>query len=105
MLENTVWLWEKDRDFRDRFASIPYFCLPHYKRLLIAARGALSKKLFSDFTDAVTQVTMTYFESLREDVSWFCRKFDYRYDAEPWGNAKDAPDRTVSFLKSRDEIG
>ena len=39
----------------------------------------------------------TYFDSLREDVSWFCKKFDYRYDKEPWGNAKDAVERAIKF--------
>ena len=38
-------------------------------------------------------------ESLKEDVSWFCKKFDYRYDQEPWGDAKDAVERSIDFLK------
>ena len=31
-------------------------------------------------------------------MSWFCKKFDYRYENEPWGNAKDAPERARLFL-------
>ena len=41
---------------------------------------------------------MTYFESLSEDVSWFCKKFDYRYENEPWSNAKDAVERAIKFM-------
>ena len=41
-----------------------------------------------------------YFDQLREDVSWFCKKFDYRYDQEPWYNSKDAVERAIIFLRS-----
>lgn len=104
MLDNTVWLWEQDKDFRDKFASQPLFCLPHYKRLIETARAELPGKVFPAFYDAASKVMLTYFDALSEDVSWFCKKFDYRYDSEPWGNAKDAPDRAVQFLKGRDGV-
>ena len=39
-----------------------------------------------------------YISELGGDVSWFCKKFDYRYDNEPWYNAKDAIPRAISFL-------
>ena len=42
-----------------------------------------------------------YLETLNNDVSWFVKKFDYRYEAEPWGNAKDAPERAIAFLNGR----
>ena len=29
------------------------------------------------------------------------KKFDYRYDEEPWGNAKDAPERAIDFLNGK----
>ena len=41
-----------------------------------------------------------YFDQLREDISWFCKKFDYRYDKEPWYNSKDAVERAIIFLRS-----
>jgi hypothetical protein len=31
-------------------------------------------------------------------VSWFAKKFDYRYDKEPWYDSKDAPERAITFL-------
>ena len=36
---------------------------------------------------------------MQEDVSWFCRKFDYRYYDEPWYNSRDAVERTVNKLR------
>ena len=45
-----------------------------------------------------------YYDKLREDVRWFVKKFDYRYDDEPWGDAKDAVERAIKFLsRERDE--
>ena len=38
--------------------------------------------------------------TLTDDVSWFCKKFDYRYDAEPWYNSKDAVERAIKFIRS-----
>ncbi|MBQ9921509.1 MAG: 3-dehydroquinate synthase [Clostridia bacterium] len=37
-------------------------------------------------------------KTLKEDVSWFCKKFDYRYDSEPWGNSKDAVERAIKSI-------
>ena len=41
-----------------------------------------------------------YLAELTEDVSWFCKKFDYRYGDEPWYNSKDAVERAMRFLRS-----
>ena len=39
-----------------------------------------------------------YLKTLKDDVSWFCKKFDYRYDSEPWGNSKDAVERAIKSI-------
>ena len=44
-----------------------------------------------------------YISELCGDVSWFCKKFDYRYDGEPWYNAKDSTFRAINFLVGSDE--
>lgn len=106
MFETAVLLWEQDDSFRKKLRAQPYICLPHYRMFVEHARKGLSKKNFADFYKEVSSVVNTYFDSLREDVSWFCKKFDYRYDAEPWGNAKDAVERAIKFTSGdmhRDE--
>ncbi|MBQ8551196.1 MAG: hypothetical protein IJ428_00115 [Clostridia bacterium] len=97
MFETAVLLWEQDSSFREKLRAQPYICLPHYRMFVEYGRKGLSKKLFGDFYKEVSTVVNTYFDELREDVSWFCKKFDYRYDAEPWGNAKDAVERAIKF--------
>lgn len=100
MLETVVYLWETDSDFREKFAAQPYFCLPHYKRLLETARKKQSKKCYSAFSKATADIVESYFSELNGDISWFCKKFDYRYENEPWYNSKDAVERSFRFLRS-----
>ncbi len=100
MLATTAYLHSQDGDFRRKFTSQSAFCLPHYRRLLMAAKAELNKKEYVRFAQDAQSVLYTYFDSLREDVAHFVKKFDYRFEDEPWGNAKDAPDRAIRFLKS-----
>ena len=100
MIETAVYLWEKDPKFRDKLRAQPMFCLPHYRRLLGAAEKRMKKKELGEFVSAAAKVTETYFDTLRNDVSWFCKKFDYRYDEEPWYNSRDAVERAMKFLRS-----
>lgn len=98
MIETAALLWESDEKFREKVATAPFFCLKHYGRFIKAARDRMDKKLFADFYKAVSETEKKYFDTLRGDVSWFCKKFDYRYENEPWGDAKDAPERAKTFL-------
>ena len=73
-------------------------CLPHAKGLCEAAKRELTGKTYTAFCDEVIALALRYMDSLRDDVSFFCKKFDYRYADEPWGDAKDAPQRAAAFL-------
>ncbi len=99
MIETVVYLWENDPEFREKFAAQPYFCLPHYRRMLEVAQKKQNKKCFPAFAKAAAEIVESYMGELTEDVSWFCKKFDYRYDAEPWYNSKDAVERAMRFLR------
>ena len=83
---------------RDAGAAQPYFFLPHYARYIKAAQIKMSKKVYGDFLKALNETEMRYFDKLSGDISWFCKKFDYRYDSEPWGDSKDAIERAIAFL-------
>jgi hypothetical protein len=97
MLSNAALLYVEDEDFKHKIDSQPYICLPHFRMWLETAKNEL-KKAYPDFYKRVATVVYDYFDSLREDVSWFCKKFDYRYDNEPWGNSKDSVERARKFL-------
>lgn len=98
MLSTAVYLWESDAEFRDKLAKAPYFCLPHYKRMIDYASKKMSAKSFKELYKVVHDIEKKYAEALKGDVSWFCKKFDYRYDEEPWYNSKDSIPRAEKFL-------
>ena len=96
----TVSLWQGTEEFAEKVRAQPYFCLPHYRLLVEYARKELSKKEAARFEKEIGAVVFAYLAELSSDVSWFCKKFDYRYENEPWNNAKDAVERAVIFLRS-----
>lgn len=98
MYDNTIYIWETDEDFRRKFKNQRCFCLPHYKKMLQYGRSGLDKKKFAEFFEVAKGIEKKYIEELNDDISWFCKKFDYRYDNEPWGNAKDSVPRALDFL-------
>ena len=100
MAETVVFLWDSDEDFGPKLRAQPYFCIPHYKKLLEYGQKRLGKKKLTQFTAEVGKVVNDYMTTLTEDVSWFCKKFDYRYDQEPWYNSKDSVERAIKFLRS-----
>lgn len=98
MTETAAYLWESDKEFREKTAAQPYFCLPHYRKFLSAARREMSKKAFSEFYAQISEQEGAVLQKLNDDVSWFCKKFDYRYNDEPWYDAKDAIERSMRIL-------
>ncbi len=100
MAETVVFLWDSDEDFGPKFRAQPYFCLPHYRKLLAYGQKRLGKKKLATFTQECGKIVDDYMATLTDDISWFCKKFDYRYDAEPWYNSKDSVERAIKFLRS-----
>ena len=100
MISNAIEMWADDESFREKFAAQPYFCLPHYKRFLETAEKKLAKNRYKELAKAAEAVFEPYLEKLSKDISWFCKKFDYRYDKEPWYDSRDAVERTIKFLRS-----
>lgn len=98
MFGTAIWLWEKEEEFRDKVKSQKFFCLPHYRKFIEYGRDMLSKKDFPEFYKTVSKIEKAYIAEMGGDISWFCKKFDYRYDAEPWKNSKDSVPRAINFI-------
>ena len=97
MMSNAVYMWESDPAFVKKVKEQSMFCIEHFSKLLTAA-GNLPKKKFSALYEDFSGPTYTYLGELCHDVSHFCKKFDYRYEDEPWGNSKDSVERSIKFL-------
>lgn len=103
IFENAALLWEENpKEFGAKIEAQPYFCLQHYRRFVEAGQKNINKKRFPDFYETVSKTEMAYFDKLRCDVSWFCKKFDYRYENEPWRDSKDAVERAIKFLTGKE---
>ena len=101
MIETTVFLHGYDAEFRQKTKKQNFFCLPHYQKMLEYAKNKLDKKKFDDFYSDVSQIQEKYLDKIIKDVSWFCKKFDYRYDSEPWYDSKDAVERAIKLLSGK----
>ncbi|MEG1743851.1 MAG: DUF6062 family protein [Clostridia bacterium] len=98
MIETACLLFEEEREFRDHFTAQTRFCLPHYAQLLSVAKRTLSKRYYPELVKESDLIITKYISSLYDDVSLFCKKFDYNYRDEPWGTAKDSVERAIAFL-------
>ena len=98
MIATAVYLFESDIEFQKKFSKMKCFCLPHYEAMLTYASKKMPKKIFKELYDIARNIESKYVKTLRGDVSWFCKKFDYRYDEEPWYNSKDSVKRSIKFL-------
>ena len=97
MMSNAVYMWESDPAFVKKVKEQSMFCLEHFTKLLASAEK-LGKKRFAALYEDFAGPTYAYLGSLCHDVSHFCKKFDYRYEDEPWGNSKDSVERSIRFL-------
>ncbi len=97
MISNAVYMWDHDPAFVAKVRAQRCICLKHFSDILSAAEGLNRKKLAALYED-FSQPVYTYLGELAGDVSHFCKKFDYRYENEPWGNAKDSVERAIRFL-------
>ncbi|MBO4637612.1 MAG: ABC transporter substrate-binding protein [Clostridiales bacterium] len=97
-LEVISYLYAKDPAFREKFKRT--HCLPHTAMLLRTAAGKMSQNEASDLVADIADNNSKAFEGLIADVEWFTLKFDYRNTDKPWGNSKNAIQRSMRFLSS-----
>ncbi len=104
MLATVCRLWETEREFRQLFEQQEALCLPHFIELTAAAQKNMNKHSVGDFSKAAATLSKAYLKTLREDVSHFCKMFDYRNNIEgaDWGNSRDSVERAIWFLTSRE---
>ena len=98
VLDNTVYMWSSDASFRRLFADQTCFCVPHYAALVGKASKKLRSNEFSNFSKAANSIEEKYMARIRENVSSFAKKFDYRYADEPLGEEKDAVEKAINAL-------
>lgn len=89
-------LYRSDGEFRKRFLAGKGLCMPHTGQLLAVAAEELSGKELGEFVQALAAMEKENLDRIQEDISWFIKKFDYRFEKEDWKNSRDAVERTVN---------
>ena len=92
-------LYQHDTDFRTKFGRSKGVCLPHLGKLLETAAEELGAKELGQFTETLVRLEKENMDRIQEDISWFIKKFDYRYENDSWKNSKDAVERTVNKVR------
>ena len=95
-LVTTLYLYEKDLAFRNKFKSCRGFCLEHYGRLFDIAPSYLHGSVLEDFTEDLNHIFLSNFKRMQEEVSWFVDKHDYRNKEADWKTSKDALPRAMT---------
>lgn len=99
-----LYLWFSEEDFRNLFNSRKGFCLKHLRQLLEGAKKYLSPKEAAQFVDNLMKTQLEHLGRVQEEVNWFTKKFDYRYNDAPWGNSKDAVPRSIQKIVGHSDL-
>ena len=89
-------LYKSDAEFKRRFLNGKGLCIPHLGQLLEVATEELNAKELGEFVQALAKMEQENLDRIQEDISWFIKKFDYRFEKEDWKNSRDAVERTVN---------
>lgn len=100
-IDTLLKMWAEDTEFKKKFESSKGVCLPHYLKLTQRAYKVLGQKNGEEFIKTLTEIVDKRLSSIQEDIHKFTLKFDYRNKDMDWGNAKDAPLRTIEKLSGK----
>ena len=100
-VETICYLYKKDESFRKAFGESKGVCMRHYPLLLRGAGQHLSGTVQLDFLTALLDVQERNLARMEHDLEWFTLKFDYRNQDKPWGESRDAVERSLNKLQGR----
>lgn len=94
-----LYLWSREREFRDCFAASKGLCAAHFADLLEKAPDEVPGDLLAEFIAALSRVQLEGLRRVEKDLKWFTEKFDYRNRDKPWGDSEDAVERALLKLR------
>ena len=92
-------LYKTDTEFRKRLATSKGLCLPDAALLIRRAPAELPGKEVAGFVNLLLELEDKNLDRIDGDIAWFIKKYDYRFDAEPWKESRDAVERTANKLR------
>ena len=94
-----VHLWKTDSAFRKKWEESKGICLPHASALLRHAQKHLNHAMQQTFAQSLLKLLRENLAQDEQDLEWFTLKFDYRNHDKPWGNSRNALERTINRLR------
>ncbi len=88
-------MWRTEPEFRAKALSSKGFCLVHTRELLEKAQKQFSDKDLKEFLVFLHDKEVEELKRIEDDIHRFTLKFDYRNKDMEWGNAQDAPQRSI----------
>ncbi len=104
LIDNTLYLYKSEREFKKKFNESKGFCLKHLEVLLIKAREVFSPALQSEFLTELLSLELSELKRINEEVNYFTKMFDYRNSEADWKNSKDAVPRSIEKLTGTSEL-
>ncbi len=104
MIDTIYRTYEKDRDFREMFNTQPRFCMHHFEQLLTGANKKKMPKYHKEFADNIIRITGDYLLNLCDDISAYCKSYDYRSREAEKGDMAElklSPERATGFLNGQ----
>lgn len=98
LIENTLYLYNKEQDFREKLNKSKGFCLKHLKMLLAKSQNELPASRRAEFVNNLLQLETKHLKRVQGDVHHFINMFDYRNQDADWKNSKDAIPRGIEKL-------
>lgn len=89
------YLYKTEPEFREKFKSCKGFCNAHYTMLIKNCGSHLKGTDLEEFVNITNKLYVDNLKRVRDDIEWFINKFDYKYNDEPWYNAKDSVIRSM----------
>lgn len=98
LIENILYLYDKEPDFKKKFTASKGFCLKHFKSMLEKAQTFFSLDKRAEFANKLFSIEIDSLKRVKEDVNHFTKMFDYRNKDADWKNSRDAVPRSIEKL-------
>lgn len=98
LIENTLYLYQQEPDFRKKFMESKGLCLRHLKMLLKGVQNGFSAIRRAEFVKELLPLELEALKRVQADVHHFTDMFDYRNQNDDWKNSRDAIPRSIEKL-------
>ena len=94
-VDTVFFLYKSDSEFKEKIKNSKGFCNEHYNLLIKECGSHLKGTDLEEFVELTNKLYLDNLKRVRDDIEWFINKFDYKYQNEPWYNAKDSVIRSM----------